>query len=125
MVGVTFAVARELRGAVDHLQGGVGHLLDLPGVAAGGPLAARYVDVDAWRSNAYIGDRLQAWSAAIAGPTLMFVGGIVSALVQTLLVVFTMFYFFRDARAAARARSTTSCRSNTSSPTTSSSARAR
>jgi predicted PurR-regulated permease PerM len=97
VVGVTFAVARELRGAVDHLQGGVGQIIDLPVLR---PLIAwidQYVDVDAWRSNDYIAQHLQAWSAAIAGPTLMFVGGVVNALVQTLLVVFTMFYFFRDA----------------------------
>ena len=51
----------------------------------------------------YVSDHLQALSAAIAGPTLMFVGGIVNALVQTLLVVFTMFYFFRDADSLRRA----------------------
>ena len=96
VVLVTYAVGRELRGAVDYIQGGVGHLLDLPAIA---PLVGwldQYVDVDVWRSNEYIADQLQAWSAAIARPTLMFVGGLVNALVQTVLVVFTMFYLFRD-----------------------------
>ena len=97
VVGVTFAVARELRGAVDQLQGGVGQIIDLPILRPLVTWLDQYVDVDAWRSTDYIGQHLQAWSAAIAGPTLMFVGGIVNALVQTLLVVFTMFYFFRDA----------------------------
>jgi predicted PurR-regulated permease PerM len=93
---VTFAVGRELRGAVDYIQGGVGHLMDLPVVR---PLLAwldQYVDVDVWRSNEYVGEQLQAWSSAIARPTLMFVGGVVTALVQTVLVVFSMFYLFRD-----------------------------
>jgi len=103
VVGVTFAVAHELSGAVEHLQGGVGHLLDLPALQPAIRWLDQYVDVDAWRSTAYVADRLQAWSAAIAGPTLMFVGGIFSALVQTLLVVFTMFYFFRDAEPLRRA----------------------
>ena len=98
VIGVTFAVAHELRGAVDHLQGGVGYLLDLPALQPTVRWLGQYVDVDAWRSSAYVADRLQAWSANIAGPTLMFVGGILNTLVQTLLVVFTMFYFFRDAR---------------------------
>jgi len=73
-------------------------MLDLPALQPTVRWLGRYVDVDAWRSSAYVADRLQAWSANIAGPTLMFVGGILNTLVQTLLVVFTMFYFFRDAR---------------------------
>jgi predicted PurR-regulated permease PerM len=98
VVGVTFAVGRELRGAVEHLQGGVGHIIDLPALRPFVRWLDQYVDVDAWRSSEYVTQHLQAWSAAIAAPTLMFVGGILNALVQTLLVVFTMFYFFRDAR---------------------------
>jgi predicted PurR-regulated permease PerM len=97
VVGVTFAVANELRGAVEHLQGGIGQILDIPALQPAVRWLDQYVDVDAWRSSGYVAEHLQGWSATIAGPTLMFVGGIVSALVQTLLVVFTMFYFFRDA----------------------------
>lgn len=103
VVGVTFAVARELRGAVDHLQGGVGQIIDMPALRPFVQWLDQYVDVDAWRSSDYVAQHVQAWSAVIAGPTLMFVGGIVSALVQTLLVVFTMFYFFRDAEPLRRA----------------------
>ena len=103
VVLVTFAVGRELRGAVDYIQGGVGRLLDLPAIAPAVRWIDQYVDVDVWRSNEYIGEQLQAWSAAIAGPTLMFVGGILNALVQTVLVVFTMFYLFRDGENLRRA----------------------
>jgi predicted PurR-regulated permease PerM len=99
LVGVSFAVARELRAAVEHFQGGVGEVLDLPAIQPAVRWLSQYVDVNAWRSTDYIADRLQGWSAAIAGPTLMFVGGMVSALVQILLVVFTMFYLFRDGEA--------------------------
>jgi predicted PurR-regulated permease PerM len=94
---VTYAVAHELRGAVEHAQGGIGRILDIPAIQPFVRWLDRYVDVDAWRSNDYVAERLQVWSAVIAGPTLMFVGGVVSALVQMLLVVFTMFYLFRDA----------------------------
>ena len=97
VVLVSYAVGKELQGGVEHFQGGIGRLLDIPAIQPVVRWLDQYVDVDAWRSADYIADHLQAWSAAIAGPTLMFVGGLVSALVQMLLVVFTMFYFFRDA----------------------------
>jgi predicted PurR-regulated permease PerM len=96
VVGVTLAVAHELSGAVEQAQGGFGRILDIPAIRPAVLWLDQYVDVDAWRSNAFVADQLKAWSAAIAGPTLLFVGGLVNALVQTLLVVFTMFYFFRD-----------------------------
>ena len=97
VVLVSFAVANEMRGAVEHFQGGLGRILDIPAIQPPLRWLDQYIDVDAWRSTDYVAEHLQVWSAAIAGPTLMFVGGVVSALVQTLLVVFTMFYFFRDA----------------------------
>jgi predicted PurR-regulated permease PerM len=93
---VTAAVANEVRGAVQHVSSGTVRLLDAPIVASALKWLDRYIDVDAWRSADYISTRVQAWSAAIAGPTLLFVGGLLNAIVQMLLVVFTMFYFFRD-----------------------------
>ena len=103
VVGVSYAVGHELRGAVQHLQGGVGRVLDIPAIQPAVNWLRQYADVDAWRSTDYIAEQLQGWSTTIAGPTLMFVGGVVNALVQTLLVVFTMFYFFRDAEPLRRA----------------------
>jgi predicted PurR-regulated permease PerM len=103
VVGVSVAVARELRGAVQNAQGGLGRLLDVPAIQPAIRWLSQYVDVEAWRSSDYLVEHVQAWSAAIAGPTLLFVGGIVNALVQTLLVIFTMFYFFRDGEALRRA----------------------
>jgi predicted PurR-regulated permease PerM len=97
VLAVTFAVARELKGAVTQAEGGLGRILDIPAIQPALRWIDQYVDVDAWRSSDYVAEHLQAWSAAIAGPTLLFVGGILSVLVQTLLVVFTMFYLFRDA----------------------------
>ncbi len=94
---VTYAVGRELSGAVDLIQGGVGQAMDLAPIQPVVAWLGQYVDVEAWRSNAYVAEQLQTWSAAIARPTLMFVGGVVNALVQTVLVVFSMFYLFRDA----------------------------
>jgi len=96
VIGVSFAVARELKAAVDQAQGGLGRLLEIPAIQPVVRWIDQYVDLDEWRSSDYVAQHLQAWSTAIAGPTLLFVGGVLSALVQTLLVVFTMFYFFRD-----------------------------
>ena len=39
---------------------------------------------------------MQTWGTALAASTLMVVGGAVGAITQTLLVIFTLFYFFRD-----------------------------
>ena len=39
---------------------------------------------------------MQLWGAALASSTLVVVGGVVGAVVQMGLVVFTMFYLFRD-----------------------------
>lgn len=97
VVAVTFAVVRELRGALELAEGGISRLMDLPILQPVLQWLGQYVDVDAWRSTRYAAERLQRWSAAIAGPTLLFVGGVLNAVVQTLLVIFTMFYFFRDA----------------------------
>jgi predicted PurR-regulated permease PerM len=99
IVAVSFAVAQELSGAVARVQGGLGQILDIPAIQPAVRWLQKYVDLDPLRSSAYVTSRLQAWSAAIAGPTLMFVGGLLNAVVQTLLVVFTMFYFFRDGEA--------------------------
>jgi predicted PurR-regulated permease PerM len=97
VVLVTYAVAREMRGAVEGFQGGLGRVLEIPIIQPILRWVGQYVDVDALRSSNYMAEHLQALSAAIAGPTLILVGGVFSALVQTLLVVFTMFYLFRDA----------------------------
>jgi predicted PurR-regulated permease PerM len=103
VVAVTVAVVRELRGAMELAEGGISRLMDLPILQPALQWLGQYVDVDAWRSTRYAAERLQRWSAAIAGPTLLFVGGVLSGVVQTLLVIFTMFYFFRDAESLRRA----------------------
>jgi predicted PurR-regulated permease PerM len=99
VIGVTFAVAQELSGAVETVQGGLGQILDIPAIQPVVRWLDKYVDLDSLRSSDYVTTHLQAWSAAIAGPTLMFVGGLLNALVTMVLVVFTMFYFFRDGEA--------------------------
>jgi predicted PurR-regulated permease PerM len=56
----------------------------------------QYIHVDREAAQQFVVERLQTWGAALAGGTLVVVGGAVGAVVQTLLVVFTLFYLFRD-----------------------------
>lgn len=58
-----------------------------------------YVDFEALQSPAFVRERLEAWSGTLANSTLGVVGGVASTLVQTLLVVFTLYYLFRDGSA--------------------------
>jgi predicted PurR-regulated permease PerM len=55
-----------------------------------------YVDLQQFQSPGLLLQRVQGWSGALANSTVGVVGGVASTVVQTLLVVFTMFYLFRD-----------------------------
>jgi predicted PurR-regulated permease PerM len=96
---ITIAVVRELSGAAEGLQAGVQQLSGASSIPGLGWVLDRlhgYVDIDPVRAQTFIAERLQAWGATLAGSTLVMVGGAVGTLVQMLLVVFTMFYMFRD-----------------------------
>ncbi len=95
---VTVAVVRELSGAAASFQAsdqtwsnsmppGAVWLLDRVG---------QYVDIDRESARAFVAERMQTWGTALAASTLVVVGGAVGAIAQMLLVVFTLFYFFRD-----------------------------
>jgi predicted PurR-regulated permease PerM len=55
-----------------------------------------YVEIDRETARKFLADRMQTWGAALAGSTLVVIGGAVGAIAQMVLVVFTLFYFFRD-----------------------------
>jgi predicted PurR-regulated permease PerM len=99
---ITIAVVRELTGAATGLQAGVQRWSDpninIPGVSWILERLRAYVNVDFDRESAqrFLATRMQTWGAALASSTLIVVGGAVGAVVQMLLVVFTMFYLFRD-----------------------------
>lgn len=95
---VTIAVVRELTGAAANLRRGVQWLTD-PNVPFIGWLlekARNYVDIDRDSARDILANRMQAWGAFLASSTLVVVGGAVGAVAQMGLVVFTMFYLFRD-----------------------------
>jgi len=55
-----------------------------------------YVDIDPVAAQQFLSERLQALGGVLAASTLLVVGGAVGAVVQMILVVFTLFYMFRD-----------------------------
>ena len=95
---ITIAVVRELSGAADNLQRGVQQLSGptMPGLSWILDRLRGYVDIDPIAAQQFVAERMQAWGSALAGSTLVMVGGAVGAVVQMALVVFTMFYMFRD-----------------------------
>jgi len=58
-----------------------------------------WVDLHQLESRTFLLERLQAWSGTVANRTLGMVGGVMSTIVQVFLVIFTMFYVFRDGEA--------------------------
>lgn len=95
---ITVAVVRELTGVAASFQSGVSQfsLASTPGVGWLFDWVNQYVHVDKEAAQQFVVERLQTWGAALAGSTLVVVGGAVGAVVQMLLVVFTLFYLFRD-----------------------------
>ncbi len=96
---ITIAVVRELGGAADNLQAGMHRLSTastIPWVAWIVERTGGVIVIDPVAARAFIAERLQAWGGALAASTLLVVGGAVGAIVQMVLVVFTMFYMFRD-----------------------------
>ena len=97
---ITVAIVRELSGVAQSFQR-PDHSWAIPtppGVAWLFEWVSRYIDVDIDRAAAqkFLAERMQTWGTALAASTLMVVGGAVGAITQMLLVVFTLFYFFRD-----------------------------
>jgi predicted PurR-regulated permease PerM len=98
VVLITLAVARELSTALQNLQAGIQYILD-PNSRFTGPILnwlSRYIDITQLQSDAYLVEQLKGMSGSIAGRTLGFLGGVVSVVVQTFFVLFTMYYFFKD-----------------------------
>lgn len=95
---ISLMVFDQLAGVANSLQATVAGLLD-PNSPVTGPALkwiGQYVDIEPFRSQEFILERIKGLSGAIAGRTLGFVGGLVGVIVQMFFVVFTMYYLFRD-----------------------------
>jgi predicted PurR-regulated permease PerM len=95
---ITFAVLNQLSGAMQNLQAAVAYVFDPTSPLTGRLLRwlSQYVDVEQFRSQQYLLDRLKGISGSLAGQTLGFIGGVVGVIVQMFFTVFTMYYLFRD-----------------------------
>jgi predicted PurR-regulated permease PerM len=98
---ITVAVVRELRAVATAIGTHEG-----PWIDPASPIGSRlytwlgpYVDLQEIQSPAFLRENLEAWSGVLATGTLGFVGGVAAALVSMLLVVFTLYYLFRDGEA--------------------------
>jgi predicted PurR-regulated permease PerM len=95
---ISMMLFSQLSGVANNLQANVSGLLD-PNSPVTGPVLnwlGQYVDIEQFRSQEFIVERLRGMSGAIAGRTLGFVGGVVGVVVQVFFVIFTMYYLFRD-----------------------------
>lgn len=95
---ITYAVVKELSGFAQSLQGNAESLLDPNSPTTGKYLRwlGQYVDIEQWRSQEFIVQRLRNLSSMIASRTLGFVGGLLGVVVEVFFVIFTMYYLFRD-----------------------------
>ena len=100
VTGITVAVVRELSGVATTFQASDHTWANSvpPGVKSLLDRIRPYVDVDidAEYARKFIAERMQTWGSALAASTLVVVGSAVGAFTQMILVVFTLFYFFRD-----------------------------
>ena len=98
---ITVAVIGELRRVAAWAAAHEGPWLDRSSPVLGPILdfVDPWFDVDRFESPAFMREQFEAWSGTLANGTIGFVGGVASAVVQTLLVVFTLYYLFRDREA--------------------------
>jgi predicted PurR-regulated permease PerM len=96
VTAVTVAVVHELSGAAASFQANDHQWSVPPVVARVLEFIGRYVDIDRDSARKFLASRMQSWGAGLAASTLVVVGGAAGAIGQMVLVVFTLFYFFRD-----------------------------
>jgi predicted PurR-regulated permease PerM len=102
---ITLAVVDELRNIAGNLGTNQVRIFDFDSPVLGPWLRwlDQYVDIERLQSPAFLRSTLERWTGTLANSTIGVVGGAVSVVVQMLLVVFTMFYLFRDGDAIRRA----------------------
>jgi predicted PurR-regulated permease PerM len=105
VTAVTIAVINELRETASRLETNPVQLFSFDSPILGPFLrwVDGYVDVEQLQSPTFVREHLEAWTGTLANRTIGVVGGAVSLVVQMVLVVFTLFYLFRDGVALGRA----------------------
>jgi predicted PurR-regulated permease PerM len=96
VTAITVAVVRELSGAAAAFQATDHQWSTPPAATRAMDFIGRYIDIDRDTAMKFLAGRMQTWGATLASSTLVLVGGAAGAIGQIVLVVFTLFYFFRD-----------------------------
>jgi predicted PurR-regulated permease PerM len=102
---ITVAVVDEIRDTAQRLESNPIRLFSFDSPLFGPVLRwiDQYIDIERFQSPTFVREHLEQWTGAIANSTIGVVGSAVGVIVQMLLVVFTMFYLFRDGAALRRA----------------------
>ena len=98
---VTVAVVDELRDTARRLETDPLQLFSFDSPLFGPMLRwiDQWVDIERFQSPTFVREQLEGWTGTLANRTIGVVGGAVAVIVQMLLVVFTLFYLFRDGAA--------------------------
>jgi len=95
---LSWAIIRQLTPALSGLQEGLTDLLS-PHSPITGPVIQWLDDhVDIEQARAQMNEQLGLIGTSLASRTIGIVGGVVSALIQFLFIVFVMYYLFRDGK---------------------------
>ena len=102
---ITVAVIDELRTTAQRLETNPVQLFSFDSPLLGPALrwVDQYVDIERFQSPTFVRENLERWTTTIANRTIGVVGSAVGMIAQMVLVVFTMFYLFRDGTALRRA----------------------
>lgn len=98
LAGISWAVIHELTPAITDMQAAIAQFFD-PNSELTGPAMrwlGEHIDLDKARVQAT--EQLGEASSWIASRSLGIVGGVLTVLVQTLFVLFVMYYLFRDGK---------------------------
>ena len=97
---VTAAALNEIRTIAEGTSLSLATWLD-PGNPTTGPtvrIIERYASLDRLRDPAFIKESLQGGASGLASGSMRLVGGAIGILVQIALIIFTMFFLFKDGR---------------------------
>ncbi len=97
---VITATVGEVREISQGMPTTIGGWLDPENPASGQAVQAieRVVSLERFRDPAFLERTLDGWGSGVTGRPLRFVGGALGAVVQLGLIVFTIFFLFKDAR---------------------------
>jgi predicted PurR-regulated permease PerM len=97
---VATATVNEVRAMAVGMPATLGGWLDPENAVTGPALRAleTVVSLDRLREPGFMQKSVEEWGLGIAGGSLRLVGGALSMVLQLALIVFTMFFLFKDAR---------------------------